>query len=112
MGFPMRLLKKLGKPGGWMGYSPPQGVLGVPVLHALELRHRGGGAARAGRRHWRNPLCPRSPSAHWLFLSRQPRNRRRNIWLPLAKGEKIGGFGLTETNADRDAGGTQNHGAG
>ena len=42
----------------------------------------------------------------YLFCVLVPRNRSRNL-VPLASGEKIGAFGLTEVNAGSDAAGTE-----
>ena len=44
------------------------------------------------------------------LLSEQ--KRKQKYLVPLAKGEKLGRFGLTEPNAGSDAGGTETGGAG
>ena len=48
-----------------------------------------------------------SPWAPGPSLPTAPRSRSSKYLVPLAKGEKIGAFGLTEPNAGSDAGGTE-----
>ena len=47
-----------------------------------------------------------SPSAHGRFCFETEEQKQKYL-VPLAKGEKIGAFGLTEENAGSDAGGTE-----
>ena len=102
--FPEEAVKKLGKLG-WMGIPYPK-EYGGAGLDALSYAIRGGGAGPCGRRHGRNPLRPRFPRS-WPIFAYGTEEQKKKYLVPLAKGEKIGAFGLTETNAGSDAGGTE-----
>ena len=106
--FPEEAVKKLGSWAGWA--FPTQRSTAVPVLMPA-LRHRGGGAGPCGRQRGRNPLRPRLPRS-WPIFAYGTEEQKKKYLVPLAKGEKIGAFGLTESNAGSDAGGTETHGAG
>ena len=48
-----------------------------------------------------------SPLGSWPIFAYGTEEQKRKYLVPLAKGEKIGAFGLTEPNAGSDAGGTE-----
>ena len=43
----------------------------------------------------------------WPFFAYGTEEQKQKYLVPLARGEKIGAFGLTEPNAGSDAGGTE-----
>ncbi len=101
--FPDEAIRKLGGDGPH-GHPLPRGVRRRRA--GTELRHRRGGAGPGGRRRGRHPVCPclLRLLAHLRYGTEE---QKRKYLVPLARGEKIGAFGLTEPNAGSDAGGTE-----
>ncbi len=102
--FPREAVRKLAA-NGWMGLPYPKeyGGAGLDVMsYAIaveELARVDGG-------------CGVILSAHvslgaWPIFAFGSEEQKRKYLVPLAKGEKIGAFGLTEPNAGSDAGGTE-----
>ena len=102
--FPREVFSKLGELG-LMGVAWPAeyGGSGMTTLdYALvieELARADAGVALSVAAH--NSLC----SGH-IFLAGSEEQKRRYL-TPLAKGEKVGCWGLTENSAGSDAGGTK-----
>jgi alkylation response protein AidB-like acyl-CoA dehydrogenase len=102
--FPREVFTKLGEMG-LMGVVWPQeyGGAGMTTLdYALvmeELARADAGVALSVAAH--NSLC----SGH-IFLAGTEEQKRKYL-TPLAKGEKVGCWGLTENSAGSDAGGTK-----
>ena len=102
--FPEEAVKKLGKLG-WMGIPYPKeyGGAGLDALsYAIaveELARVDGGAGVI--------LSAHVSLGSWPIFAYGTEEQKRKYLVPLAKGEKIGAFGLTEPNAGSDAGGTE-----
>ena len=102
--FPEEAVKKLGKLG-WMGIPYPKeyGGAGLDALsYAIaveELARVDGGAGVILSAHVSLGL--------WPIFAYGTEEQKKKYLVPLAKGEKIGAFGLTEPNAGSDAGGTE-----
>ena len=102
--FPEEAVKKLGKLG-WMGIPYPKeyGGAGLDALsYAIaveELARVDGGAGVI--------LSAHVSLGSWPIFAYGTEEQKKKYLVPLAKGEKIGAFGLTETNAGSDAGGTE-----
>ena len=102
--FPDEAVKKLGKLG-WMGIPYPKeyGGAGLDALsYAIaveELARVDGGAGVI--------LSAHVSLGSWPIFAYGTEEQKKKYLVPLAKGEKIGAFGLTETNAGSDAGGTE-----
>ena len=102
--FPREAIEKLGKMG-YMGipYEKKYGGAGLDVLsYAIaveELARVDGGAGVILSAH---TLLGAYPIAAY-----GTEEQKQKYLVPLAKGEKIGAFGLTEPNAGSDAGGTE-----
>ena len=102
--FPEEAVKKLGKLG-WMGIPFPKeyGGAGLDALsYAIaveELARVDGGAGVI--------LSAHVSLGSWPIFAYGTEEQKKKYLVPLAKGEKIGAFGLTETNAGSDAGGTE-----
>ncbi len=102
--FPEEAIKKLGKKG-WMGLPYPKeyGGAGADILsYAIaveELARVDGGSGVILSAHV-------SLGAYPIFAYGTEEQKQKYL-VPLAKGEKIGAFGLTEENAGSDAGGTE-----
>ena len=102
--FPEDAVKKLGKLG-WMGIPFPKeyGGAGLDALsYAIaveELARVDGGAGVI--------LSAHVSLGSWPIFAYGTEEQKKKYLVPLAKGEKIGAFGLTETNAGSDAGGTE-----
>jgi alkylation response protein AidB-like acyl-CoA dehydrogenase len=102
--FPREIFGKLGELG-LMGvvWPPEYGGAGMTTLdYALiieELSRVDAGVALSVAAH--NSLC----SGH-IFLAGSEEQRKRFL-VPLAKGERVGCWGLTENSAGSDAGGTK-----
>ncbi|MCD8152827.1 MAG: acyl-CoA dehydrogenase family protein [Clostridiales bacterium] len=102
--FPAEAVKKLGELG-LMGipYPVEYGGAGLEVLsYAIaveELARVDGGTGVILSAHVSLGSCP--------IFAYGTEEQKKKYLVPLAKGEKIGAFGLTEPNAGSDAGGTE-----
>ena len=102
--FPEEAVEKLGKLG-WMGIPYPKeyGGAGLDALsYAIaveELARVDGGAGVI--------LSAHVSLGSWPIFAYGTEEQKQKYLVPLAKGEKIGAFGLTEPNAGSDAGGTE-----
>ena len=102
--FPAEAVKKLGQLG-LMGipYSKEYGGAGLDVLsYAIaveELSRVDGGTGVI--------LSAHVSLGSWPIFAYGTEEQKKKYLVPLAKGEKIGAFGLTEPNAGSDAGGTE-----
>ena len=98
--FPEEAVKKLGKLG-WMGIPYPKeyGGAGLDALsYAIaveELARVDGGAGVI--------LSAHVSLGSWPIFAYGTEEQKKKYLVPLAKGEKIGAFGLTEPNAGTDA---------
>ena len=102
--FPRELFGKLGELGLMGAVWPPEyGGAGLSTLeYAIaieELSRVDAGVARSVAAH--NSLC----SGH-LYLAGTEAQKKKYL-VPLATGEKVGAWGLTENSAGSDAGGTK-----
>src|SRR6058998_4266901 len=104
--FPMPIIKALGEMG-MLGIIIPEEYGGAGlgyveyVLVVEELSRVDGSVGISVAAH--NSLC----TGH-IFMAGSEEQRRKYV-VPLAKGEKIGAWSLTEPEAGSDAGGTQTH---
>ena len=102
--FPDEQVKKIGE-NGWMGLPYPKeyGGAGLDVLsYAIaveELARVDGGAGVI--------LSAHVSLGSYPIAAFGTEEQKKKYLVPLAKGEKIGAFGLTEDNAGSDAGGTE-----
>ena len=102
--FPEEAVRKLGQLG-LMGIPYPKeyGGAGLDVLsYAIaveELARVDGGAGVI--------LSAHVSLGSWPIFAYGTEEQKKKYLVPLAKGEKIGAFGLTEPNAGSDAGGTE-----
>ena len=102
--FPDEAIRKLGEMG-LMGIPSPAeyGGAGLDALsYAIaveELARVDGGAGVI--------LSAHVSLGSWPIFAYGTEEQKRKYLVPLAKGEKIGAFGLTEPNAGSDAGGTE-----
>lgn len=102
--FPTEAIEKLGKMGV-LGtpYLKKYGGLGLDVLSYViaveELSRVDGGTGVILSAHVSLGTYP--------IFEYGTEEQKQKYMIPLAKGEKIGAFGLTETNAGSDAGGTE-----
>ena len=102
--FPAEAVKKLGELG-LMGIPYPKeyGGAGLDAIsYAIaveELARVDGGAGVI--------LSAHVSLGSWPIFAYGTEEQKRKYLVPLAKGEKIGAFGLTEPNAGSDAGGTE-----
>lgn len=102
--FPAEAVKKLGQMG-LMGIPYPKeyGGAGLDVLsYAIaveELARVDGGTGVI--------LSAHVSLGSWPIFAYGTEEQKQKYLVPLAKGEKIGAFGLTEPNAGSDAGGTE-----
>ena len=102
--FPADAVKKLGELG-WMGIPFPTeyGGAGLDALsYAIaveELARVDGGAGVI--------LSAHVSLGSWPIYAYGTEEQKQKYLVPLAKGEKLGAFGLTEPNAGSDAGGTE-----
>ncbi|MCH5332628.1 MAG: acyl-CoA dehydrogenase family protein, partial [Agathobacter sp.] len=102
--FPMQAVKKLAEMG-LMGIPYPKeyGGAGLDVLsYAIaveELARVDGGTGVI--------LSAHVSLGSWPIFAFGTEEQKQKYLVPLAKGEKIGAFGLTEPNAGSDAGGTE-----
>ena len=102
--FPTEVVAKMGK-NGWMGipYGKEDGGLGLDVLsYAIaveELSRVDGGTGVI--------LSAHTSLGTYPIAAYGTSEQKKKYLVPLASGKKIGAFGLTETNAGSDAGGTE-----
>ena len=102
--FPTEAIKKLGKMG-LMGIPYPKeyGGAGLDVgsyaIAVEELSRVDGGTGVI--------LSAHVSLGSWPIFAFGTEEQKQKYLVPLAKGEKIGAFGLTEPNAGSDAGGTE-----
>ncbi len=102
--FPREVVEKLAK-NGWMGLPYPKeyGGAGLDVMsYAIaveELSRVDGGTGVI--------LSAHVSLGSWPIFAFGTEAQKKKYLVPLAKGEKIGAFGLTEPNAGSDAGGTE-----
>ena len=102
--FPTEAVKKMGELG-FMGLPYPKeyGGAGLDVLsYAIaveELSRVDGGTGVI--------LSAHVSLGSWPIFAFGTEEQKQKYLVPLAKGEKIGAFGLTEPNAGSDAGGTE-----
>jgi butyryl-CoA dehydrogenase len=101
--FPREVIEKIGR-RGWLGIPYPKkyGGAGLDVLsYAIvveELSRVDGGTGVIVSAH--------TSLGSWPIYAYGTEEQKMKYLVPLAKGEKIGAFGLTEPNAGSDAGGT------
>lgn len=102
--FPSEAVSKLGKLG-YMGIPYPKeyGGMGLDILsYAIaveELARVDGGSGVI--------LSAHVSLGSWPIFAYGTEEQKQKYLVPLAKGEKLGAFGLTEPNAGSDAGGTE-----
>ncbi len=102
--FPREVVEKMAH-NGWMGLPYPKeyGGAGLDVMsYAIaveELSRVDGGTGVI--------LSAHVSLGSWPIFAFGTEEQKRKYLVPLAKGEKIGAFGLTEPNAGSDAGGTE-----
>ena len=102
--FPDEPVKKMAQLG-WLGLPFPKeyGGAGLDILsYAMaveELARVDGGAGVI--------LSAHVSLGSWPIFAYGTEEQKKKYLVPLAKGEKIGAFGLTEPNAGSDAGGTE-----
>ena len=102
--FPEEAVKKMGEMG-LMGLPYPKeyGGAGLDVIsYAIaveELSRVDGGTGVI--------LSAHVSLGSWPIFAFGTEEQKQKYLVPLAKGEKLGAFGLTETNAGSDAGGTE-----
>ena len=102
--FPDEAVQKMGQLG-WLGLPFPKeyGGAGLDILsYAMaveELARVDGGAGVI--------LSAHVSLGAWPIFAYGTEEQKQKYLVPLAKGEKLGAFGLTEPNAGSDAGGTE-----
>jgi len=102
--FPREVVEKMAA-NGWMGlpYPTEYGGAGLDVMsYAIaveELSRVDGGTGVI--------LSAHVSLGSWPIFAYGTQEQKRKYLVPLAKGEKLGAFGLTEPNAGSDAGGTE-----
>ena len=102
--FPDEAVAAMGKMG-WMGipFSKNDGGMGLDTLsYAIaveELSRVDGGTGVI--------LSAHTSLGTWPIFEYGTDTQKEKYLIPLCKGEKLGAFGLTETNAGSDAGGTE-----
>ncbi len=102
--FPREVVEKMAK-NGWMGLPFPKeyGGAGLDVMsYAIaveELSRVDGGTGVI--------LSAHVSLGSWPIFAFGTEEQKKKYLVPLAKGEKLGAFGLTEPNAGSDAGGTE-----
>jgi len=102
--FPAEIVGKLGGLG-WMGIPYPKeyGGMGLDMVsYAIaveELSRVDGGTGVI--------LSAHTSLGSWPIFAYGTEEQKQKYLVPLARGEKLGAFGLTEQNAGSDAGGTE-----
>ena len=102
--FPAEIVGKLGG-FGWMGIPYPKeyGGMGLDMVsYAIaveELSRVDGGTGVI--------LSAHTSLGSWPIFAYGTEEQKQKYLVPLARGEKLGAFGLTEQNAGSDAGGTE-----
>jgi alkylation response protein AidB-like acyl-CoA dehydrogenase/rubredoxin len=102
--FPAEVIQKMGKLG-WMGIPYPKeyGGMGLDIMsYAIaveELSRVDGGTGVI--------LSAHVSLSSWPIFAYGTEAQKKKYLIPLAKGEKLGAFGLTESNAGSDASGTE-----
>ncbi len=102
--FPRDVVEKMGQKG-WLGIPYPKeyGGMGKDILSysiaVEELSRVDGGTGVI--------LSAHVSLGSWPIFAFGTEEQKQKYLVPLAKGEKIGAFGLTEPNAGSDAGGTE-----
>ncbi|WP_083329052.1 acyl-CoA dehydrogenase family protein [Peptoniphilus raoultii] len=102
--FPDEIVKKMGE-NGWMGipYSKEYGGAGLDALsYAIAVEELSRVDAGCGV-----ILSAHTSLGSYPIEAFGTEEQKRKYLVPLAKGEKLGAFGLTEPNAGSDAGGTE-----
>jgi len=103
-GFPDEAVKQMGEMG-WLGIPFPEQYGGAgldQISYAIaveELSRVDGGTGVI--------LSAHTSLGAWPILAYGTEEQKQKYLVPLAKGEKLGAFGLTEQNAGSDAGGTE-----
>lgn len=102
--FPTEIVKRMGE-FGWMGMPFPKeyGGMGLDIIsYAIaveELARVDGGTGVI--------LSAHTSLGSWPIYAYGTEEQKQKYLVPLAKGEKLGAFGLTEPNAGSDASGTE-----
>ncbi|MVB11840.1 Crotonobetainyl-CoA dehydrogenase [Caprobacter fermentans] len=102
--FPDEVVRKMGKMG-WLGVPYPKkyGGMGLDMIsYAIaveELSRVDGGVGVV--------LSAHVSLGSWPIFAYGTEEQKQKYLAPLARGEKLGAFGLTEVNAGSDAGGTE-----
>lgn len=102
--FPHDIVKKMAEKG-WLGIPYPEeyGGMGLDIgsyaIAVEELSRVDGGTGVI--------LSAHVSLGTWPIYNFGTEEQKQKYLIPLAKGEKIGAFGLTEPNAGSDAGGTE-----
>lgn len=102
--FPREVVKKMAKKG-WLGlpYSKEDGGAGLDVLsYAIAVEELSRVDAGVGV-----ILSAHTSLGTYPIAAFGTEEQKKKYLVPLAKGEKLGAFGLTEPNAGSDAGGTE-----
>jgi len=102
--FPMEIIKEMGEKG-WLGTPFPKkyGGLGKDNLsYAIEIEEISRVCASTGI-----TLAAHISLACYPIFVKGTEEQKIKYLVPLARGEKIGSFGLTEPNAGSDAAGTE-----
>lgn len=102
--FPAEIVEQMGKMG-WLGIPYPKeyGGMGLDMLSyaiAVEEFSRVDGGTGV-------ILSAHVSLGSWPIFAYGTEEQKQKYLIPLANGEKIGAFGLTEPNAGSDAGGTE-----
>lgn len=102
--FPSEIIQKMGELG-WMGIPYPKeyGGMGLDItsyaIAVEELSRVDGGTGVI--------LSAHVSLGSWPIFAYGTEEQKQKYLVPLAKGEKLGAFGLTESNAGSDASGTE-----
>jgi len=102
--FPHEIIKEMGK-RGWMGIPIPEkyggaGLDNLSYAIAVEEIARVCGSTSI-------TLAAHTSLVVWPIYTHGNEEQKKKYLIPLARGEHLGSFGLTEPNAGSDAGGTE-----